>query len=77
MTEIRQQYLCFVMGLLCDFRTFSPLSVVELWSFFLLAGGGGLYRLSSHFLDTTVIQWMTSHLNRFCPIIGPDILIHG
>ena len=34
MAEIRQQYLCFVMGLLCDFRTFSPLPVVDLYPVF-------------------------------------------
>jgi len=34
MTEIRQKYLCFVMGLLCDFGTFSPLPVVDLYPVF-------------------------------------------
>ena len=44
MTEIRQPYLRFVMGLLRDFGPFSLLSVAKLWPFFSSRVDGGLPR---------------------------------
>ena len=44
MAEIRQQYLCFVMGLLCDFRRFRCCQWSIYTPFFPLADGGILTR---------------------------------